>query len=226
MNVIHFMKGQEMKKKSILFLIGLLMIGAPIASADIDGTASFSFGGTWSATVAYAVFNPASPNLAGFLGPVPAATDYLYAFQITNAAASSVSLSNFTSGLNGFAASVTTSGQTAGQLLVPGAGVLNPPGGGAPGFAGPAATTPALLVLVSGGSDSFQGIFGGTLAPGATSNILWYTTPLAPTFVLGSLQDGGVPDFDPLPAPAPAPGAALLIGIGVGLVGWLKRRLA
>ena len=160
--------------------------------------------GSLNALVDFAVFAPSKFNLS-YPGMDPSGgANYVYAYQLHNQVAGTASITTFSVGLSG------------GNETPSGIGFV--PAGGA----APTSTTfiPAGPPFTSAGF-SYTGAF---LAPGATSQILIFTSPYGPEFDNASLM-GGINKTEQLPSPVPEPASYVLLGLGVLALLVQRRRL-
>jgi hypothetical protein len=246
-------KTMESRKKHLLAiaLTAMTVIAPSAAFADISGHTDLAFGGfgSWSGTNNWAVLDPGSALRAaltaigftagtgsGGWGNVQAG-DYIYLYQETNDASSSVVLSQFTQnlGLPGLSQPVSPRvwGQFTGLVMQDAGGNVSPTNDldVITGIVGAGGLTAASTVSLSAGAAGSPGSLianwgtGSPLMAGGTGALFVFASPLAPGVFTGSLQDGGAAVFGASPAPIPSPGAVVLGLMGLtSLV--LRRRTA
>ena len=193
------MRGVE-RSLTVVLTLGLITCGAfgtmldGDAAADISGTVNFAEPGVWDADVEYAVYAPG--NYPGT--HADKATSYIYAYQVFNAGASTVTLSGLTVG------------------LAPGSGAASPTDDDAYGALGGIA--PQLSTL----SGTTSVVWYITSAPAEHTTVLLFSSPNDYTFGPATVADGGEGDTQSLPTPIPEP--ATLSLLAVACLPLLRRR--
>lgn len=157
---------------------------------------------TLTAEVDYAVYAPTT-----YPGVDPSPGDeYVYVYQITNAAASTVDVAFFSIGLEDGSGADHEGDDTS-------VGAPGTPGGQSPG-----------LAMISG--TSVYWLFDPQIDPGEWSTALIFTSPAPPTWKSGALADGGLPTpgGGPLPSPLPEPATLGLMGVGLAFAVYTRVR--
>jgi hypothetical protein len=185
-------------------------LGSWQGSVNYAASSGFPLNNNLNATVEYAVFG--SGKFQDFLDEnsiahvEPAAGEYVYAYQIVNVAPATNGINIFTVGLNGDEALGAT-----GVTYVPSA--INPAGvGGGPGV-----------------STSSQWMFFGSLGPGQSSGILYYSSPNGPELGFSTMSAGVASQSLALSLPNPVPepmSCVLLAGAVVMVLAGGRTRLA
>ena len=174
----------------------------PAAMAGFQGSKIYQAtegGRVLEVRVEYAVYAPGN-----YPGNDPSnGTGYVYAYQIFNdIEAQSSGVSSFTVEIPEFGdpARPTVIGYDANYMDAGGTGVV-----------------PTLFAVTS---DSAAWTFLlDTIDATEHSKVLFFASPVGPDWGTGSVQDGGMSDFEMVPTPVPEPGvvAVLLAGLGMAL---------
>jgi hypothetical protein len=219
----------------------VLALAVPAAQANhlpaFTGHTDLVSGGTWSGTNNFAV-----ADLSGYSAPVLAtlnaawlgvgvlpSTGFLYLYQPTNDAGSSVALSQFTNSIGALGVAAPTVYGHFGSAInlfdgaaVTAANEMDDGAGSHITTAGPFVHTAPTSVTINLATRSIIASYSA-LAPGATSSVIAFVSSAPPGWFSGSLQNGGAAVGGRSPAPAPAPAAALLGVLGLGLVGVARK---
>ena len=199
-----------MPMRNIVLLSGVALLAVAfsggVAQADIilqgdpaamtSGSLTYSTA-EWTAQVQYAVY---APGQYGGTDP-DKLTNYVYAYQVFDDAASQVTLSSFNVG------------------LITGAGAVHATSDGGYGTLGGQA--PLLSRLVGSPAGSVQ--WSIDVAPGQYTTVLLFSSPNSWTLQPASLVDHGTTDTHSLPSPVPEPASMGLLLLG-GLGCLLRRR--
>jgi hypothetical protein len=218
----------------------VLALAVPAAHAAhipaFTGHTDLVSGGTWSGTNNFAVADLSgysAPFLAtlngAFSGGLLPSSGFIYYYQPTNDAGSTVALAQFTNSIGALGVAVPTifGHFDTSVNLFDGAVVTaaNDMDDGALSHittGGPFAHTAPTSVTINVATRSIIAAYTG-LAPGATSSVIAFVSSAPPGWFTGSLQNGGAAVGGRSPAPAPAPAAALLGVLGLGLVGVARK---
>jgi len=196
-----------MKKLVVaIMLLGAAIIAIPGAAQAVpmagwSGSTVIS-PGSWTGTVYYDVYAPFQADAPG-IGSV---AYYAYFYRIeNNTALGGASLKHFTVS-NLYKAPIIAVGTT--DYLA----------GRDPLAYGDAGDSIVYDFWVNAGSHN-------EIFAGEHSDWCYYTSPLAPSWGRGSLQDGGEALFGKMPNPAPEPASMTLLGLGlIGFAGRAIRR--
>ena len=159
--------------------------------------------GTLSASVEYAVFAPGTfpgPAVGGnLIGADPSAgADYVYAYKVDNLAGSTLSINELSVGW----ATGAILRNVGNNLTLGGA-------------------APVLQYLPA---NSFINLLP-SIAPTASSDVLYFTSPEAPTFASSTVGNGGLNLQELLPSPSvPEPVTGFSLVLGAGLATLSRRR--
>lgn len=175
--------------------------GASLAtdtSALVKGSVAFTGQPKWSGYVDYAVYAPGvySGN------HVDKSTNYIYAYQVFNNAASTAALSSFTVG------------------LLENAGAANPTYDASTGISGGKASLASSLIGTPPASVFWM---LDSVAASEYSTVLLFSSPYSYTFDSATVADGGQGVTQSLPTPVPEPATLALIAMG-GLAVMHRRR--
>ncbi|MCX5683950.1 MAG: PEP-CTERM sorting domain-containing protein [Planctomycetota bacterium] len=182
-----------------------LMASDPLAMAAWRGTQTFYAGDAFYAlnvTVDYAVYEPGQFPGADLSG----GTDYVYAYEIFNTLnPASVEVSKLTVGL-----APGSSARYAGSAD-------GPPG--QIGGVGP--VTPRIAATSASWNFS-----GDLVVYGQDSITLYFSRRYGPHLMTGSVMDGGLSAYAPLPSPMPEPATLALLAAGLTSTILVRRRRA
>jgi hypothetical protein len=224
----------------------MLALAVPAAQAShiipFTGHTDLVSGGTWSGTNNFTVIDLTVDGAVGhasglaphFVAGVGSAafpglptSGYLYLYQPTNDAGSTVALAQFTNSIGALGVAAPTvyghfAGRTMGDLQgdVSAANDLDVNATfSTSGGVGQTAPTSVTLNLAT------RSIIASysALPAGGTSDLIGFISSAPPGWFTGSLQNGGAAVGGRSPAPAPAPAAALLGVLGLGLVGVARK---